>query len=247
MAIKITLNYSPNFNQKRRCLKNIKFMIFHYTGMKKESVAIKRLTNIQSEVSCHYFIKNNGDIIKIVPESYTAWHVGKSSWGNYKSLNRYSIGVEIANPGHEFNYKYFTKKQITSILKLSHYLIRKYKINIKNILGHSDVAPERKKDPGEKFPWKYLSKNKIGLWHTLNKQELTKNRKIKISKIEKELFFNNLFKIGYSKKIPKNLNKDRYLRDLTKAFQRRFRQELTDGKIDRESLFISKNLSKKFN
>ena len=247
MAIKITLNYSPNFNQKRRCLKNIKFMIFHYTGMKKESVAIKRLTNIQSEVSCHYFIKNNGDIIKIVPESYTAWHVGKSSWGNYKSLNRYSVGVEIANPGHEFNYKYFTKKQIISILKLSHYLIRKYKINIKNILGHSDVAPERKKDPGEKFPWKYLSKNKIGLWHTLNKQELTKNRKIKISKIEKELFFNNLFKIGYSKKIPKNLNKDRYLRDLTKAFQRRFRQELTDGKIDRESLFISKNLSKKFN
>ena len=247
MAIKITLNYSPNFNQKRRCLKNIKFMIFHYTGMKKESVAIKRLTNIQSEVSCHYFIKNNGDIIKIVPESYTAWHVGKSSWGNYKSLNRYSIGVEIANPGHEFNYKYFTKKQITSILKLSHYLIRKYKINIKNILGHSDVAPERKKDPGEKFPWKYLSKNKIGLWHTLNKQELTKNRKIKISKIEKELFFNNLFKIGYSKKIPKNLNKDRYLRDLTKAFQRRFRQELTDGKIDRESLLISKNLFKKFN
>ena len=74
MAIKITLNYSPNFNQKRRCLKNIKFIIFHYTGMKKESDAIKRLTNIQSEVSCHYFIKNNGDIIKIVPDLYTAWH-----------------------------------------------------------------------------------------------------------------------------------------------------------------------------
>ena len=247
MAIKITLNYSPNFNPKRRCSKNIKFIIFHYTGMKKESETIKRLTNIQSEVSCHYFIKNNGDIIKIVPESYIAWHAGKSSWGNYKSLNRYSVGVEIANPGHEFNYKYFTKKQIISILKLSHYLIRKYKINIKNILGHSDVAPERKKDPGEKFPWKYLSKNKIGLWHTLNKQELTKNRKLKISKIEKKLFFNNLFKIGYPKKIPKYLNEGRYLRDLTKAFQRRFRQELTDGKIDRESLLISKNLFKKFN
>ena len=130
---------------------------------------------------------------------------------------------------------------------MSHYLIRKYKIDIKNILGHSDIAPERKKDPGEKFPWKYLSKNKIGLWHTLKKHELIKNRKFKINKVEKELFFNNLFTIGYSKKIPKDLNKDRYLRYVTKAFQRRFRQELIDGKIDRESLLISKNLLKKFN
>ena len=215
--------------------------------MKIELAAINRLTNIQSEVSCHYFIKNNGEIIKIVPESYVAWHAGKSSWGNHKSLNKDSIGIEIANPGHDLNYKYFTKKQIISILKLSHYLIRKYKIDIKNILGHSDIAPERKKDPGEKFPWKYLSKNKIGLWHTLKKHELIKNRKFKINKVEKELFFNNLFTIGYSKKIPKDLNKDRYLRYVTKAFQRRFRQELIDGKIDRESLLISKNLLKKFN
>ena len=215
--------------------------------MKIELAAINRLTNIQSEVSCHYFIKNNGEIIKIVPESYIAWHAGKSSWGNHKSLNKDSIGIEIANPGHDLNYKYFTKKQIISILKLSHYLIRKYKIDIKNILGHSDIAPERKKDPGEIFPWKYLSKNKIGLWHTLKKHELIKNRKFKINKVEKELFFNNLFTIGYSKKIPKDLNKDRYLRYVTKAFQRRFRQELIDGKIDRESLLISKNLLKKFN
>ena len=215
--------------------------------MKTESEAINRLTNIQSEVSCHYLIKNNGEIVKMVPESYMAWHAGKSSWGNYKSLNKNSIGIEISNPGHDFNYKYFTKKQIMSILRLSHYLIKKYKINIKNILGHSDIAPERKKDPGEKFPWKYLSKNKIGLWHTLNKLELIKIRKLKINQTEKELFFNNLFKMGYPKKNPKDLNKDRYLRDVTKAFQRRFRQELIDGRIDRESLLISKNLLKKFN
>jgi len=247
MAIKTTLNYSLNFNLKKRYLKNIKFIVFHYTGMKTESEAINRLTNIQSEVSCHYLIKNNGEIVKMVPESYIAWHAGKSSWGNYKSLNKNSIGIEISNPGHDFNYKYFTKKQIMSILRLSHYLIKKYKINIKNILGHSDIAPERKKDPGEKFPWKYLSKNKIGLWHTLNKLELIKIRKLKINQTEKELFFNNLFKMGYPKKNPKDLNKDRYLRDVTKAFQRRFRQELIDGRIDRESLLISKNLLKKFN
>ena len=247
MAIKTILNYSPNFNPEKRSTKQIKFIIFHYTGMKKESEAISRLTNIQSEVSCHYLIKNNGEIISMVPISYIAWHAGKSLWGSHRFLNKDSIGIEIANPGHDLNYKYFTKKQIISILKLSHYLIRKYKIDIKNILGHSDIAPERKKDPGEKFPWKYLSKNKIGLWHTLKKHELIKNRKFKINKVEKELFFNNLFTIGYSKKIPKDLNKDRYLRYITKAFQRRFRQELIDGKIDRESLLISKNLLKKFN
>ena len=213
--------------------------------MKKESEAISRLTNVQSEVSSHYLVKNNGMIVKIVPDLYIAWHAGKSSWGNFKSLNQNSIGIEITNPGHEFGYKKFSKKQISSLLKLSKFLIKKYKIGHKNILGHSDIAPERKKDPGEKFPWKYLSKNKIGSWHTLTKEELIKNRKLKINKIEKNFFFNNLFKIGYSKKIPKSLNKDMYLRDLTKAFQRRFRQELINGKIDRECLLISKNLPKR--
>ena len=245
MPLKTTLNYSPNFNPKKRTFKQIKFIIFHYTGMKKESEAISRLTNIQSEVSCHYLIKNNGEVINMVPESYVAWHAGKSFWGGYKSLNKNSIGIETSNPGHEFNYKKFSKKQIISILKLSKFLIKKYKINIKNILGHSDIAPERKKDPGEKFPWKYLSQNKVGLWHTVRKQELIKNRKLKTNKIDKEFFFNNLFKIGYSKKIPRNINKDRYLSSLTKAFQRRFRQELIDGKIDRECLLISANLLKK--
>ena len=246
MALKTILNYSPNFSLKKRISKQIKFIIFHYTGMKNESGAINRLTSIQSEVSCHYLIKNNGEIIKIVPDLYIAWHAGKSSWKTFKSLNQNSIGIEITNPGHELGYKKFSKKQISSLLKLSKFLIKKYKISTKDILGHSDIAPERKKDPGEKFPWKYLAKNKIGLWHALNKQELIKNRKLKTSRTEKEFFFNNLFKIGYSKKIPKVLNKDRYLRDVTKTFQRRFRQELLDGKIDRESLLISINLLKRF-
>ncbi len=244
MALKTTLNYSPNFDFKKRNIKQIKFIIFHYTGMKNESEAINRLTNIQSEVSCHYLIKKNGEIVKLVPDLYTAWHAGKSSWKGFKSLNQNSIGIEITNPGHEFGYKKFSKKQISCLLKLSKFLIKKYRISYKNILGHSDIAPERKKDPGEKFPWEYLFKNKIGLWHTLNKQKLIKNRKFKTNQMEKEFFFNNLFKIGYSKKIPKDRNKDRYLRDVTKAFQRRFRQELISSKIDRECLLISENLLK---
>jgi len=247
MALKTTLNYSPNFNSKKRFPKKIKFIVFHYTGMKSESDALNRLIGIQSEVSCHYLIKNNGEIIKIVPDLYIAWHAGKSSWKNYKSLNQNSIGIEITNPGHEHGYKKFTQKQITSLLKLSKFLIKKYKISPKNILGHSDIAVLRKKDPGEKFPWEYLSKNKIGIWHQLNKQELTKNRKLKISKIEENIFFSNLFKIGYSKKYFKDKNKIKYLRELTKTFQRRFRQALVDGKIDQECLLISKNLIKTYN
>ena len=247
MTIKTTKNYSPNFNIVKRNKKKIKFLIFHYTGMKKESDAINRLTNIQSEVSSHYLIRNNGDIVILVPDLYIAWHAGKSSWKNYKSLNQNSIGIEITNPGHEFGYKKFSKKQIFSLLKLSKFLLKKYKINSKNILGHSDISSERKKDPGEKFPWQYLSKNKIGLWHSLKKKELIKNRTLQISNMEKEFFLSHIFKIGYSKKIPKSLNKDRYLKSLVKAFQRRFRPELIDGKTDRECLLISANLLKKYN
>ena len=246
MPIKTILNYSPSFDQKKRSPKKIKFIIFHYTGMKKESEAISRLTNIQSEVGCHYLVKNNGEIITMVPDLYIAWHAGKSSWANYNSLNKNSIGIEIVNPGHEFNYKKFSKRQITSILRLSNFLIKKYKIDIKNILGHSDVAPERKKDPGEKFPWKYLSQNKVGLWHTITKQELIKNRQIKTTKIDKELFINNLFKIGYKIKDTRVLGKNKYLDYTVKAFQRRYRQDLIDGKIDQECLIISQNLIKKF-
>jgi len=247
MALKTILNYSPNFNSKKRTPKQIKFIIFHYTGMKSESDALKRLTDIQSEVSCHYLIKNKGEIVKMVPDLYIAWHAGESSWKNYKSLNQNSIGIEITNPGHEHGYKKFTKKQITSLLKLSKFLIKEYKISSNNILGHSDIAALRKKDPGEKFPWEYLSKNKIGIWHTLNKQDLIKNRKLKTSKIEENIFFNNLFKVGYSKKYPKDNGKNKYLIELAKTFQRRFRQELVDGKIDQECLLISKSLIKTYN
>ena len=246
MAIKTTLNYSPNFSVKKRSIKQIKFIIFHYTGMKKESEAISRLTDIQSEVSSHYFIKNNGEIITMVPESYIAWHAGKSSWGSYKSLNKNSIGIEITNPGHDFNYKKFTKKQIISLLELSKFLIKKYKINLKNILGHSDVAPERKKDPGENFPWRYLSQNRVGLWHTIKKKELIRNRKIKTTNLDKKFFFQNLSKIGYPKKFIKDLSKEKYQNCIIKAFQRRYRQDLINGKIDKECLLISKNLMKKF-
>ena len=242
-SIDTTLNYSPNFDVKKRRLKEIKFIIFHYTGMKKEDQAINKLINHKSKVSSHYLIKNNGKILTLVPELYVAWHAGVSSWKKYKSINKYSIGIEISNPGHENSYKKFSKKQIKSILKLSSYLIKKYKIKSNFILGHSDIAPDRKKDPGENFPWKYLSKKNIGYWHELNDIKILKKRNQKASKLEKEIFLKNLYKIGYPKIIFSNQSK--YFRLLTIAFQRRYRQKLVNGLIDQECYFISKNLLKK--
>jgi len=221
---------------------------FHYTGMKSENAAIKRLTDARSNVSCNYFIKKNGNIISMVRDLYTAWHAGKSSWKNYQSLNKNSIGIEITNPGHSHGYKEFSNFQIISLIKLSKLLIKKYKINLKNILGHSDIAPERKKDPGEKFPWNNLAKKNISFWHNLNKKLLFKNRKIKINNLQKKIFIKNLIKIGYPIKKTKQLkiNSEKYLKLIIKAFQRRFRQELINGKIDQECLLISQNLVKKF-
>ena len=247
MNIKLTLNYSPNFNPKKRKASQIKFIIFHYTGMRAESASLNRLTNSQSEVSSHYLIKNNGEVVMMVPDLYIAWHAGKSYWKNFKSLNKNSIGIEISNPGHNLKYKKFSKKQVQSILKISKFLIRKYKIKKKNILGHSDIAPNRKKDPGEKFPWKFLSKHKIGFWHNLSTKVLKENRKKKINILGKKNFYNNLSKIGYLIKSPKEIKKDKYLNLVSKAFQRRFRQELINGEIDQECLLISKNLAKKLN
>ena len=243
--IDTTLNYSPNFDLKKRKPKEIKFIVFHYTGMKNENMALKRLTNNKSKVSCHYLIKNSGEILTLVPDLYVAWHAGVSSWKKYKFINKHSIGIEISNPGHKNSYKNFSKKQIKSILKLSTYLIKKYKIRSNLILGHSDIAPDRKKDPGEKFPWKYLSKNKIGYWYNLNEKKLYKKRNQTVEKFDKDKFIKNLYKIGY----PKNIffNKYKWLKMLTLAFQRRFRQKLVNGKIDQECLIISNNLLKTSN
>ena len=209
--------------------------------MQSEKDAINRLVNEKSKVSSHYFIKNSGEILNLVPDLYTAWHAGISRWKKYKSINNYSIGIEIHNPGHQYKYKSFSRKQIQSLLKLTLYLKKKYKIQSKFILGHSDISPDRKKDPGEKFPWKYLSSKKIGFWHDLDTKKIFKERNINVDESSENTFLKNLFKIGYSLNLKK---KKRNLKILTIAFQRRFRQELINGIVDKECLIISNNLVK---
>ena len=247
MSLKIGVNlstyYSINFDLPKRSKKSIKFIIIHYTGMKKEIAAIKKLCDQKSKVSSHYFIKNNGDVLNLVPNLYSAWHAGISSWKNYNSLNKYSIGIEIYNPGHDNKYKNFSSKQIKSLIKLLKYLLKEYKIKKSNVLGHSDISPERKKDPGEKFPWKKLARLNLSNWHDLDEKKIKKFRNLKIENIKEKVFYENLRKIGYLKvslKSSINLKKS-----LIKAFQRKFRQDLINGKIDKECFLISKSLLQK--
>ena len=227
--------YSPNFVTQKRDARKIKFIILHYTGMQKEKNAIKRLTDANSKVSCHYLITSSGEIINLVPDLYISWHAGKSTWKKIKSLNSSSLGVEISNPGHENGYCNFKKKQIKSIIILISSLKKKYKIKNQNILGHSDIAPDRKKDPGEKFPWKFMHDKKLSIWHNLDENELKRLRCQKCSNLETRKFLKNLNILGYRSK-----NKI----SIIKAFQRRFRQKLISGKIDKECLFISISLIK---
>tara|TARA_B100000989_G_scaffold234368_1_gene181150 strand:- start:128 stop:865 length:738 start_codon:yes stop_codon:yes gene_type:complete len=240
IGLNLTRNYSINFSLPKRQKKTIKFLIIHYTGMKKETSAIKKLRNPKSKVSSHYFIKNNGQIVNFVPDEYTAWHAGESSWKNFKSLNKYSIGIEINNPGHTHGYRKFNTKQIFSLSKLLNYLVKKFKIKKQNILGHSDVAPYRKKDPGENFPWNKLALKNLCIWHNVSKKIKIKNRKIKIKPHEEKVFLSNLNVLGYSKL--KKIDYQKNKKYLTMAFQRRYRQELIDGKIDKECLIISNSL-----
>ena len=239
--LNVLLKNSPKFKTKIRSNKGIKIIVIHYTGMQSEVDALNRLTDFKSKVSCHYLINEKGKIISIVPDNYTAWHAGKSRWGKLSSLNKSSIGIELVNPGHNFGYKKFGKKQISALIQHIKKLIKKYNINKKNIVGHSDIAPLRKKDPGEKFPWKILAKSNIGIWHNLKQKKLMKNRKKKILKKEKLIFFKFLNKIGFQTRF--NIKKSRYQKKLIEAFQRRFRPELISGILDKECFFIAKNLS----
>ena len=240
--MKINSLYSPNFNKSKRSKNSIKIIVIHYTGMQSERESIIRLCNTKSKASSHFLINQNGKVYRLVQDNRIAWHAGKSCWGKYKNLNKSSIGIELVNKGHRFGYTNFRKKQLSSLTKICKGLIKKYKIKKKNIVGHSDIAPLRKIDPGEKFPWKQLAKKNIGIWHDCKPNLVRKYRKIKIStKQDKAKFVKNLNIIGYCFLIKK---KSFFIKTV-KAFQRRYRKELINGLLDKECLIIAQNLSKK--
>jgi len=227
---------SPNFAKKARRKEEIKIIVIHYTGMQSKIESIKRLLSVKHKVSCHYLIDRKGQIIKMVDENKIAWHAGKSKWKNFSNINKISLGIELVNKGHEFGYEKFTSSQINNLIKLCLYLKKKFKIKNSNILGHSDIAPLRKKDPGEKFPWEKLKKNQLGLWY---KSLKFKDKKFKDKKIKKK-FFKNLHKIGYRYfDLKKRAKNDVFV---IKAFQRRFTPKIVTGLINQKTFIISQFL-----
>ena len=240
--MKIINLYSPNFDlKKKRPNSSIKLIIIHYTGMQSKRESINWLCNPKSKVSSHYLVSQDGKVYRLIKDNRIAWHAGVSCWGKFNKINKYSIGIELVNKGHELGYENFKKKQLLSLKKICNQLINKYKIKKQNIIGHSDIAPLRKKDPGEKFPWKKLSNNGIGIWHFKQSSFLKKYRKKKILKKDVQKFVRNLKKIGYFV----TNNKKSFLTKTVVAFQRHYRQELINGVMDKECLIISQNLAKK--
>lgn len=139
-------------------------LLLHYTGMQSAAEALERLCGPAREVSAHYVIEESGEIHSLVPEDRRAWHAGKAYWAGERDINSASIGIEIVNPGHEFGYRAFPEHQITSLIRLAQGIVKRYGIPPARVLGHSDVAPGRKADPGELFPWERLAREGLGLW-----------------------------------------------------------------------------------
>jgi N-acetylmuramoyl-L-alanine amidase len=151
---------SPNFNDR---LAPISILVLHYTGMEDAPSAIARLTDPKAEVSAHYLIDEDGKVVRLVPEEKRAWHAGKSWWRGISDVNSASIGIELVNPGHEHGYRPFPEAQMAALIPLLGEITRRYGITRGNIVGHSDIAPARKQDPGELFDWERLAKLRLAL------------------------------------------------------------------------------------
>ncbi|MGZ8348344.1 MAG: N-acetylmuramoyl-L-alanine amidase, partial [Allosphingosinicella sp.] len=145
---------SPNFDDRDQ---PVSIVVLHYTGMADAASAIDRLRDPEARVSCHYLIAEDGQVLRMVAEDKRAWHAGRSYWRGMHSLNAASIGIEIVNPGHEFGYVPFTPQQMDSLVPLLAGIVRRHQVPRANVVGHSDIAPARKQDPGELFDWALLA------------------------------------------------------------------------------------------
>ncbi|MBY0583111.1 MAG: N-acetylmuramoyl-L-alanine amidase [Sphingomonas sp.] len=209
---------SPNFDDRTL---PISMIVLHYTGMQDAESAIARLRDPEARVSAHYVVAEDGTVLRLVAEEKRAWHAGASHWRDIDDVNSASIGIEIVNPGHEFGYRPFPEEQIASVIRLVGDIKDRFNITRGNIVGHSDVAPGRKRDPGELFPWHSLARLRLAL------PRPTKN--LMDPQWTEAGFLIALERFGYdvSEKMAAIM-----------AFQRRFRPELIDGEIDAECRMI---------
>lgn len=205
---------SPNFDERSLA---VSMLVLHYTGMQDAGAAIARLTDPEAKVSAHYVVAEDGQILRLVPEEKRAWHAGKSWWRGISDVNSASVGIEIVNPGHEFGYRPFTDPQIDALIPLVAEIVARHGITRGNVVGHSDVAPARKEDPGELFPWARLAKLRLALPRP--------TRNLMDPHWTDGGFMLALERFGYDIADPAAA---------VRAFQRRFRPELIDGIIDGE-------------
>jgi N-acetylmuramoyl-L-alanine amidase len=209
---------SPSFDER---LLPVSMVVLHYTGMQDAASAIARLSDQEAKVSCHYLVSEDGKIVRMVDESKRAWHAGSSFWRGITDINSASIGIEIVNPGHELGYRPFPEEQMAALVPLVADIVKRHKIPRANVVGHSDVAPARKKDPGELFDWQRLGK--LGL-------ALARPTKSLMDPLWTDGgFLLALERYGYDVHKP---------RAAVAAFQRRFRPEHIDGVIDGETRAI---------
>lgn len=232
---------SPNFDE-RRDGREPDLILLHYTGMKTGDAALERLCASESKVSAHYVVFEDGRIVQCVSEHLRAWHAGVSYWADETDINSCSIGVEIVNPGHEFGYRDFPMRQIAAVITLCRSIMtRRGPINPERVLAHSDVAPSRKQDPGEKFPWHLLSGSGIGHWVRaagLNVEGLTLmigDHGESVARLQRVL-------AGYGYGIAETGQYDEATRDVVMAFQRHFRQARVDGIADASTLLTLRAL-----
>lgn len=207
---------SPSPNWDERTLP-VSMVVLHYTGMRSAADALERMCDAKAKVSAHYMIDEDGTVIRMVPEDKRAWHAGKSYWRGITDVNSASVGIELVNPGHEWGYRPFTDAQMESLVPLLAAIIARHQILLANVVGHSDVAPARKDDPGELFEWETLARYKLAM----------KTPKPRISLIYDEPgpFFLALERWGYD--IADG-------RAAIRAFQRRWRPRIIDGELDGE-------------
>jgi N-acetylmuramoyl-L-alanine amidase len=221
--------YSPNHDERKRGAR-ADMIVLHYTGMSSAEDALKRLCDPASKVSSHYLVYEDGAILQLVPEARRAWHAGQSAWKEERDINGRSIGVEIANPGHDVGYPDFSEPQIEAVIALCRDVIARLPIPPDHVLAHSDVAPARKNDPGEKFPWRRFFEHGVGLW--VEPRPVRPGPKLKIghraeavSQLQRELAA-----FGYG--LPVTGYYDAATKQVVTAFQRHFRPALVDGVAD---------------
>ena len=231
---------SPNFDDRRDGIEP-DMIILHYTGMQDEGAALERLCAADSKVSAHYVVFTDGRIVQCVPEKARAWHAGVSRWAGETDINSRSIGIEIANPGHDFGYPAFPLRQTAAVIAVCKgILTRRPKVRSERVLAHSDVAPERKQDPGEKFPWRSLADSGVGLW--VEPAPIIKGDALrpgatgdKVRELQA-----SLARFGYGIQVDGRY--DVPTREVVTAFQRHFRPKRVDGIADSSTVETLKAL-----